>query len=133
MNTVLPPHPPHEPCSLPVPPHDCGAERRREHLRRMLRVPIRLSAPHSANTVQLIDVCRAGVAFASSAPLELGSSVTLTFQLPTAPDPNTVGGEVVYCSQMPQSGLHKVGVRLRPVPDDIVERIVDFVTARHIP
>jgi hypothetical protein len=118
--------------TAPAPP-ECGLDERREHLRRMLRVPALLGDREAPSAVQLIDICRAGVAFASAGPLAMGASISLSFQLPTAPDPNTVGGDVVYCGRMPQSGLYKVGVRLYPMPEELVERIVDFVTARHIP
>lgn len=111
---------------------DGGVDERREHLRRMLRVPAQLNQPGPPDAVQLIDICRAGVAFASAGPLLLGSGISLSFDLPTSPGTNTVSGEVVYCKQMPQSGLYKIGVRLHPMRDEIVERIVDFVTAPHV-
>jgi hypothetical protein len=136
MTTALPQGSPHEPRALASATVDTstGADERREHLRRMLAVPAYLDAPNAHNPVQLIDICRAGVALASKPALELGSTFRLTFELPTAPGIlNTVSGEVVYCKLMPQSGLHKVGARLHPMEDEIVERIVDFVTAPYIP
>ena len=113
---------------------DTGADDRREHLRRMLRVPAYLDAPGAHNPIQLIDICRAGVAFASKPPLALGSTFSVSFELPTAQGSiNTVSGEVVYCKLMTQSNLYKIGARLHPMAEEIVERIVDFVTAPSIP
>jgi hypothetical protein len=113
---------------------DSSADERREHLRRMLRVPACLDAPGAHNPIQLIDICRAGVAFASKPPLALGSILKVSFELPTAPGIlNTVSGDVVYCKLMAQSNLFKIGARLHPMDQAIVERIVDFVTAAYIP
>lgn len=134
MSIALP-HDPPPGQRPPAPASDAaGVHEQREHLRRMLRVPAYLDAPDAHNPIQLIDICRAGVAFASKPPLELGSTFTVSFELPTAQGiVNTVSGEVVYCKLLPQSGLHKIGARLHEVDDEIVERIVDFVTAPHIP
>ena len=105
---------------------DSSADDRREHVRRMLRVPATLD---EAPPVQLIDICRAGVAFASERKLELGSHFVLTFSLPTLAKPCVVKGEVVYSQLLPQSGKYKIGARLQPPPEDVVEAIVDFVTS----
>jgi hypothetical protein len=109
-----------------------GAAERREHVRRMLRVPATLGDGPDHATVQLIDICRAGVAFASAEPLELGSTFTLTFHMPTCVTPCLVSGDVVYCRLMPQSGKYKVGARLHPPSEEVVEAIVDFVTSPYI-
>lgn len=108
---------------------DAASDDRREHVRRMLRVPARLHGFDRDTTVQLIDICRAGVAFASATPLELGATLALSFELPTSAGSNAVSGTVVYCRLMAQSGLYKIGARLQLMPEETVERIVDFVTA----
>lgn len=134
MSTALPQGSPHDQRPHTPAGDDTGVHDQREHLRRMLRVPAYLDAPDAHNPISLIDICRAGVAFASKPPLALGSAFTVSFELPTAQGiVNTVSGEVVYCKLMPQSGLHKIGARLQAMDEDIVERIVDFVTAPQIP
>lgn len=133
MSTALPPDGPSNLRAHYAALAGCGSDERREHLRRMLRVPVWLEHPYRDNAVQLIDIGRAGVAFACAQPLDLGSTIALHFQLPTTAYDQAVSGAVVYCKLMPHSGLHKVGVRLHHVSDDIVECIVDFVTAPSIP
>lgn len=134
MSSSLPASPADQKRSPAPADQDTGADDQRDHVRRMLRVPAFLDAPGAHNPIQLISICRAGVAFASIPPLALGSSFKVSFELPTARGiVNSVSGEVVYCRLLPASGLHKVGARLHGMEQDIVERIVDFVTAPSVP
>lgn len=90
---------------------------------------VHLTWPQSQWTVHLIDVSRSGVAFASALPLEFGTSFVLSFSLPSADQPCSVLGNVVYCGDAGRSGLYRVGARLMRMSPETQELILDFVTS----
>jgi hypothetical protein len=108
-------------------------DQKRAHTRRMLEVPAtaRLSEAGFEWTIHLIDICRAGMAFASARNLPFGSPIHVTFSFPDASGPCSVHGTVVYCSPLNAGPHFRTGVRLDPMDEHDEQLIVDFVTAPH--
>jgi hypothetical protein len=108
-----------------------GLDERREHVRRMLRVTALVHIGEASIPVQIIDICRAGVAFACEPHLPLQTVFRLSFRLFAGDSEIEVEGHVVYCELLRQSAKYKVGARLHTPSDQAIERIVDFVTSAH--
>ena len=108
-------------------------ENLRAHIRRMLEVPASawLTEGGAEWTIHLIDICRAGVAFASARELPFGSRIHIRFSFPDDPGPCHVHGNVVYCKQIHAGPNFRTGVRLEPLSEQDEQRVVDFVTAPH--
>jgi hypothetical protein len=106
-------------------------EQKRAHLRRMLQVPasVRRASDELPWQVRLIDIGRAGVAFVSAAPMDVTEAFVLSFQLPGNPIPILLHGRVVYAAPFGRVSAYRIGARFGQVGDEIVARLVDFITA----
>lgn len=102
----------------------------KEHVRRMLQVPatVHLVSPVSHSAVHLIDISRAGVAFASAQPLENGSSFMIYLGLPGSEKPCVAEGTVVYCIAPSTGSLYRIGARITLMSEETLERVRDFIT-----
>jgi hypothetical protein len=97
----------------------------------MLQVPatVEVGSPAAAWTVHLIDISKAGVAFAISSKLDSGTSFFLSFMFPGADKASTAEGTVVYCGPTNNPALFRVGATLEMMSEETQEQIADFVTA----
>lgn len=106
-------------------------DQRREHVRRMLQVlaTVQLASPPTQVVVHLIDISKAGVAFAASSPLESGTPFTLSFWLPGTNVPLTAEGKTVYCLETSSGRMYRLGARFTHLGMETAEQIRDFVSA----
>lgn len=111
--------------------NDEEREQKRRHVRRLLRVPATVlpSSAGPAREVRLIDIARAGVAFASVSAMETDEQFVLSFRLFQYDDLIFVQARVVYAAPVENAALYRVGARFADMSDEVAARIADFITS----
>src|ERR1700756_4485090 len=102
---------------------------RREHVRRLLQVEavVTSAAGDRSWPAHIVDIARMGVAFVTDLELEPGH-YRFSFSFPASEIRNDVLVDVLYSRPVGSEGRYRNGARFEQISDDVVERIVDYVT-----
>ncbi len=102
---------------------------RREHVRRLLQVEAGVTSITGEQSwpAHIIDIARMGVAFVTEEELAPGH-YAFCFSFPGSHIRNDVLLDVLYSRPVGSEGRYRAGARFAQISDDVVERIVDYVT-----
>lgn len=102
---------------------------RREHVRRLLQVEavVTSAAGDRSWPAHIVDIARMGVAFVTDVELA-PSHYQFCFSFPGSDIQNHVVLDLLYSRPVGSEGRYRNGARFEHVADDVVERIVDYVT-----
>jgi hypothetical protein len=102
---------------------------RREHVRRLLQVEAEVTntAGDRSWPAHIVDIARMGVAFVTEEELAPGH-YAFCFSFPGSQVHNHVLLDVLYSRPVGSEGRFRAGARFEQVGEDVVERIVDYVT-----
>lgn len=101
----------------------------RAHVRRLVQAHAKLASANGKQwvEVQLLDISRMGLAFASAETVEEGSTRMLRFSLPDSPVTNEVFVKIVHNGSAGANGTIRVGARFAAIEQACTERIAAFV------
>ncbi|MBA5606693.1 PilZ domain-containing protein [Duganella sp. FT3S] len=104
---------------------------RRAHVRRLLQVDASIGDEHGSQqwAVQIIDIARMGVAFVSHHQFPCDVPFLFSFCFPGSSVRNEVLLTIVHGVPVGTEGRIRYGARFLSIADDVVERIVDYVTS----
>lgn len=102
---------------------------RREHVRRLLQVEavVASATDDRSWTAHIVDIARMGVAFVTDEEMAPGH-YKFCFSFPGSDIRNDVLLDVLYSRPVGSEGRYRAGARFEQIGDDVIERIVDYVT-----
>jgi hypothetical protein len=102
---------------------------RREHVRRLLQVEAVVTSVAGDRSwpAHIVDIARMGVAFVTDLELAPGH-YKFCFSFPGSEVSNHVLVEVLYSRPVGSENRYRNGARFGQISDDVIERIVDYVT-----
>jgi hypothetical protein len=102
---------------------------RREHVRRLLQVEAVVTSATGDRSwpAHIVDIARMGVAFVTDVELP-AAHYKFCFCFPGSAIQNHVLLDVLYSRPVGSEGRFRAGARFEQIGDDVIERIVDYVT-----
>jgi hypothetical protein len=102
---------------------------RREHVRRLLQVEAMVTSAAGDRSwpARIVDIARMGVAFVTDLELAPGN-YKFCFSFPDSEISNLVLLDVLYSRPVGSEDRYRNGARFEQISDDVIERIVDYVT-----